>query len=241
LRTVQKIFLARASFVTCVSRDIATILRLDYEVQADRLCVIPNGFDSNLFLKQKFPLNSSLRNEIVTVANLRPEKDVPTLLRAFSLVKKKVPDARLVVIGDGPMRKFLQDLCLELGLSDSVSFKGHMRQVSVFAEITLAKCFVLSSTEEGFPTVIVEAMFAGTPIVATRVGGVPEIIQNGRNGFLVPKNSPKELSDAILEIILDDGLQARMSDEGRRVALSYSWDNIVVGYMRVYRTCISRS
>ncbi|MFC4949913.1 glycosyltransferase [Pseudonocardia sp. GCM10023141] len=149
------------------------------------------------------------------VAVLRPEKDHETLLRATRLVIDEVPDTRLLVIGDGPVRGELERLARDLGIADSVTFLGTRPDVGRL--LGLVDVVVLSShTVECFPMALLEAMAAGVPTVGTAIGGVPEMIDDGVTGHVVPPRDPRALADALVKMLRDPQRSAAMGRAARR-------------------------
>ena len=157
---------------------------------------------------------------IGSVGRLRDEhKRFSDLLRAFAQVD--VANARLLIVGDGDDRTMLEDLARTLGVADRVVFAGYQGDTRAFYE--LMDIFALASAHEAFGLVNVEAMFAGLPVVATRVGGIPEIVVDGETGWLVPPLAPDALADAIARLAADPDRRARMGAAGReRASLHFS-------------------
>jgi len=152
-----------------------------------KCAVVPNGVNFERFCVRQTPGHEPSR--ILTVCNLVPGKGVDVLLRAAALLKKNPLEVR--VAGDGPERSRLEVLARQLGMSGMVRFLGrvpHERMPAVYAEADL---FCLASRAEGCPNVVLEALASGVPVVATSVGGIPEWVENGRNGFLVEAPEPK--------------------------------------------------
>ena len=134
------------------------------------------------------------------VAVLRPEKDHETLLRAIRMVREEIPDAQLLVIGDGPQRGRLEALTAELGITAAVRFAGVRSDVG--RVLGLLDVVTLSSyTVECFPMALLEAMASGVPTVGTAVGGVPEMIDDGTTGYVVPPRDPRALADALIKML----------------------------------------
>ncbi len=149
------------------------------------------------------------------LAVLRTEKDHATFLRAGRLVVDAHPSAKLLVVGDGPLRPELERLAAELGLGDRVVFAGMRSDVDVM--LRLIDVAVLSSyTIECFPFAILEAMTAGLPAVCTSIGGLPEMVEDGETGHLVPPRDPRGLAEAILRVLADPERRIAMGDAGRR-------------------------
>ena len=148
------------------------------------------------------------------VAALRPEKDHATFLRAARIVVDAMPQAKFLVVGEGPMRVQVETLCAKLNLSSSVVFTGSRKDVDRI--LSAMDVFVLSSrTVECFPIAVLEAMAAGLPTVSTDVGGVHEMLIDGVTGFLVPHSDPRQLANRILQLFSDPDLARRMGRAAR--------------------------
>ncbi|HXG41159.1 MAG TPA: glycosyltransferase [Dehalococcoidia bacterium] len=147
------------------------------------------------------------------VASLQPAKDYPTFLRAAALVAREVPTARFLVVGDGPLQPYLEAMAWGLGLGSRVVFAG--RQLRVAPYIAAMDVAVLSSCDhEGCSNFLLEAMALGRPIVATDVGGNPELFRDGQPGLLVPARSPQVLAGAVLSLLRDEDLRRRCAADG---------------------------
>lgn len=193
----------------CISDDSARWARRQ-GVSARQLRVIPNGIDLTRFAFT----GPAPSGPAVLVARLSPEKDVGTLLAAAALVVRQRPDFRLQIAGDGPSRGELERRAAELQLTDRVRFLGTVRDVpGLLGE---ARLFALSSTTEGISLTLLEAMARGLPVVATRVGGNPEVVADGETGLLVPAGDPDRLARALLDLWTAPDLCARMGMAGRR-------------------------
>jgi glycosyltransferase involved in cell wall biosynthesis len=153
---------------------------------------------------------------VITVGRLAHEKDHDTLLRAFAITRRRLK-ARLVLVGQGPLREELKALARELGISDSVVFAGW--QENPFAWMANADLFVLSSRFEGFGNVVIEAMACGLPVVSTDCpSGPSEILANGEAGVLVPVADVHAMADAICAVLEDDELREQLADKSQRRA-----------------------
>lgn len=143
------------------------------------------------------------------VAALRPEKDHATFLRAARIVADAMPQAKFLVVGDGPMRTHLESLCATLNLSSNVVFTGSRQDVGRI--LSAMDIFVLSSrTVECFPIAVLEAMATGLPTVSTDVGGVHEMVVDGVTGFLVPHSDPRQLASRMQQLLSDTDTARRM-------------------------------
>lgn len=156
------------------------------------------------------------------VAALRPEKDHATFLRAARLVVDELPTARMLLVGDGPMRGEIENLVAELGLTEHVILAGSRPDVP--ALLRAMDVVVLSSySVECFPMALLEAMAAGRPAVCTAVGGVPELVVDGETGYLVPPKDPQSLARRLIEVLSDPAARARMGAAARnRVETEFS-------------------
>jgi glycosyltransferase involved in cell wall biosynthesis len=150
---------------------------------------------------------------------LLPAKDFPTLLRAFALVHKN-RIARLVIVGDGPMKPKIIRLAEELGISKDFRILGYQPNPTKY--MAHASVFVLSSVVEGFANVLVEALLVGVPVVATNVGGATYALDGGRFGLLVPPKDERRMAEAILTVLNDSSLRAKLSEMGPERARKFS-------------------
>ncbi len=175
-----------------------------------------------------------------TVAYLRPQKALDVLLRAFALFRATHPDARLVIVGDGPEEGRLRLLASELGIESALTLVGRRRDVP---ELLLAfDAFALSSDYEGTPLVIHEAALAGCPIVSTNVGGIAEVVPDEECALLVPPQDPAALA-AALERVADDPEQARTRAAAARegVASTYTPGRVITLWSDLFEELVARS
>lgn len=157
-----------------------------------------------------------------SITRFHPVKRVGYLINAMAQVIRQIPQAHLVLWGDGPEREMLRANVQALGLENQIHFSGYDPQASL--RLPLLDCFALASSSEGQPFVILEALAAGIPIVATRVGGIPELLEEGKEGLLVPAEDPIALVEAIARVLSDKALSARLSSAARQAAQRYSID-----------------
>jgi glycosyltransferase involved in cell wall biosynthesis len=154
-----------------------------------------------------------------TVANLKPHKGLQHLLKAAVLVRRKVPAARFLVVGQGEARKDLEALASELGLDDAVTFTGFREDAVRIA--SAFDVFAMSSLHEGLSIAMIEAMALGKPVVVTRVGGLPEVVEDGKDGILVPPSDPRAMAARIIEVLGDPALRERLGRAARRRAEAF--------------------
>jgi sugar transferase (PEP-CTERM/EpsH1 system associated) len=219
-----------ADRVVSVSEDSAARSVREGSLGAGKGLRIWNGVDTEEFA-YRGPARGSSR--LVTVSRLERIKDLPTLLRALALARRSMPDLRLDVVGDGAERRDLETLAHALGLDGSVAFLGERRDVA--ALLSSAAAFVASSTSEGVSLTLLEAMAVGLPVVATAVGGNPEVVADGQTGELVPPADPEALAAALVRVCGDRERAAAMGREGRaRVERHFDVRGMVRAYEALY-------
>lgn len=191
---------------------------------AHKVLTIYNGIDRRRFVASdgarsavREELGIAARAEVIaTVAVLRRDKGIQHMVRALPAVARSVPDVVYLVVGDGPYREALRAEVAAAGVVDRVVFAGARRDVA--RVLAAADAFVLPSRSEALPTVLAEAMAAGVPVAATAVGGVPEMIRDGRNGILVGPGDEAALAAACVRLLTDVDTAARLAASGQEVA-----------------------
>ena len=158
------------------------------------------------------PKNSDGISTVGTAARFAPQKGVADLLRAARLVIDKGMRCKFLIAGDGPLRKELEEQVRSSGLQNHVQFLGHVADMPIF--LNSLDIFVLPSRSEGLSVTLLEALAAGKPVVATRVGGVPEIITDGVNGYLVPAQDSYQMAGKIIELLENSKRRNSMSEKG---------------------------
>jgi glycosyltransferase involved in cell wall biosynthesis len=220
-----------------VANSRAAAERLLFErVPAHEVAIVANGLDfDRVQPRQSRP---TLR-KVIVVANLRPEKGHDVLMDAAVDVLRRFPDAEFEIVGGGPELEALLSRADARRMSHAFTFLGHRDDVP--ARLAQADLFVLPSRSEAFPNAVLEAMAAGLPIVASGVGGILELIDNGRTGFLVPPGEPQPLADRICRLMANPSLAARLGDAARdEVRARYSFDRMVAAFEFIYLTELTR-
>lgn len=225
-----------------------------YQANPKQTAVIPPGVDISRF----YPIPEDEAKEAIGMANedclvlfvgrIEPLKGIPTLLQAFSLLRQKgVIDCcayRLAIIGGDPdatsgeltaEMSRLQAMSHELGLDDLVIFMGKQDQDNLPYYYSAAEVVVVPSHYESFGMVALEAMACGTPVVASQVGGLAYLVQDGTTGYVVPDGDPQLLADRLSALLSDVGLRQQMGDQAVMQARSYSWQAIAERIQTVYQ------
>lgn len=173
-----------------------------------------------------------------TVGRLVYQKAQDVFLRAASLVVKAIPETQFLLVGEGPLRPSLEQLSRELGLA-SCRFAGFREDIP--NTLSIMDVFALSSVLEGLPQVLLEALAAARPVVATRIDGITEVIQHGTTGLLVPPRDPTALADAIILLLKDQGLARRLGETGRKlVEERFALSRMVEEVDRFYTTLLQK-
>ena len=205
----------RATFVRCISyfcRSQAMFLSSP-EIW-ERFRVVHCGVDVSSY---KAPDVQPNRARIVFIGRLTAAKGLPVLLEAFAGVRRVAPAASLVLIGDGPLREDLVSRTGELGLADAVEFRGLQSQEQVRELLRQADILALPSFTEGLPVVLMEAMAAGIAVVASGIGGISELIEDGISGLLVRPGDPEQLAHCLVELLSDVSRRTRIAEVARKV------------------------
>jgi len=174
--------------------------------------VIPNGVPLERFALGRAPV----RGRILMVGRLAPPKRPDLALRALATARRSVPEAKLHVVGDGPLRRGAEELAAELGVAQAVRFLGNRDDVPEL--LAQAECALLASDYEGCPLAVVEAMAASVAVAATAVGGTGELVRPGATGALAPKDNVDGLAAALVDVLAEPRRAAELGAEGRRDA-----------------------
>jgi len=153
-------------------------------------------------------------------------------------ITQETQSVRLMLVGDGAEEEELRQLVERLSLGNWVSFIGKIPNEKIPEYLAASDVFVLPSLSEGLPNVILEAMASGLPIVASKVGGLPEMIKNGENGFLVEPKSPEQIAKKVLLLLGDNELKEKISKNNKEKAKDYSWESIVIKLEKVYQSLL---
>lgn len=205
--------IARARFVACISH-FARSQAMLFSDQAhwEKLKIVHCGVVPREYGRAEGRADGT---RVLFVGRLAAVKGAPLLLRAFAAVSGDHPEAELAIVGDGPDRAELERLAASLGVTARVAFLGYQPQEAVAEELSRSDLLVLPSFAEGVPVVLMEAMAAGLPVIASRVAGVPELVEDGTSGFVTPPGDLETLIDRLGRLLSDPALRRRMGTAGR--------------------------
>ena len=225
--------------IVAVSNEVKKDM-LRYKIPEEKIRVIDNGIALERFAKlvetnnMKSQLGFDEKIRIIgTIGSLGIEKGHIYLLEAARQILDIVKDLRFLIIGDGPLRKPLEEKSEKLGIKKQVIFMGERKDIPEF--LMAMDLFVLPSVKEGLPIALLEAMAAKRPVIATRVGAIPKVIENKDIGILVEPKDIKGLRDAIMNLINDPGRMNLLAREGfNRVSTNFSSDEMGKNYLKLY-------
>ena len=230
----------RARRVICVSEAVRLSFVRAFPELADRFVTLPNGIRMQDY--EKLPPRHECRARfhlapgerlIGTVGRMSPVKNHKLLIEAFSRVREKAPGVNLAIIGEGELRAKLGDYAADLGVSESVSLVKETKLIDHF--YGALDVFVLSSDSDGMPLTLLEALASGVPVVATEVGGIPEVVESGATGYLVPKGSAEFLAKRIVELLQDPAKAQAMAIAGRAMVRErFPAEKMVAGIEKIY-------
>jgi glycosyltransferase involved in cell wall biosynthesis len=224
----------------CISRGVEEVLR-KARIPESRLARVPSGVAFHAPPASTFDLRQAIgaapSDPVVgTVAALAPHKNHADLMRAAALVIRARPETRFVWLGEGECRAALERQRAELGLERHVHLLGFREDA--LALVPQFTVFALASYLEGLCTSLIDAQRLGVPVVASRTGGIPDVIEDGVNGRLVPPRDPEALAAAILEALADPARRASWAAAGLVTAPRFSADHMVEGTLEVYRAVL---
>jgi glycosyltransferase involved in cell wall biosynthesis len=239
VKTISRFVCKKADRVRCVSRSIVESAR---KVGIPDKCLIylPMRVDMSVFsrdrqqaaglaIRQRFGLDNL--PVILFLGTFSVHKGLTYLLRAMAQVSRGYPEARLLLVGSGPLEDELKALVNDLGLVQKVIFAGRITYDQVPAFLAASDLLVLPSLNEGLPRVVLEAMAMGLPVVASRVGGIPELVRDGETGLLVPPRNEEALGKALVSLLADPASRRAMGNHARQhVQSEYEFNINILQY-----------
>ena len=248
VRWMEKETVAHADLVTSPSRSLAELCQDKMQVKKS-FSVIPNPIDTSRFIRKGYRDRLSTQ-VILHVGKFQDLKNTKVLIQALPEVLKKFPQAKLRLIGSdtltGPRRssyrQMVEGLAHELGVRDKVEFSDMMPRKELLEHYQQARLTVVPSLFENFPFTCLEAMSCGCPVIASNVGGLPEMIEDGVSGFLFQPDNKEELAEKIVALLSDPALAESMGNEAAiRVRRYYSQEVIIPQVLKVYRQLAGKS
>lgn len=243
LKTIET--LEQSDQVITVSHRLEKVARSFAETA--KLKTIYNGFSANQFSpgdrqEARKELGLSLdQGNLLFIGNLYPVKGVSDLLQAFRQAASKAPDLQLHLVGDGPLRASLEAETKRLQLEHRVTFHGRQPYEKMVTWMRSADAIVLSSLSEGLPSVLLESMACGIPMIATDVGGIAEILQNGKTGSLVPPQDVTKLAKVIEQwFTTDESLRKQYGEAAYQASYQYTWESNATQMFDVYKEVIAQ-
>jgi len=204
LKTLRTFCVRRADTLIAPSAYLAQVITT-WGASESKIFVVYNAVEIPSWARTTVPLATRLN--IVTVGRLVPWKQIDRLIEALA----QIDGAGLVIVGDGPERSRLEDLARANNLNDRVYFAGQKSREETYGLMAACDIFVLNSSYEGFPHVVLEAMFAGLPVVATAVGGTPELVRDGENGVLIAPSATGTLANILLKLLSSSEERLRLA------------------------------
>lgn len=255
-RMLSKFAIRSAAAVTVNSNfTMAAVAKIS---KSKEISMIPMGVDIKLFssasasaaaaVRKRFGISSRNGKMLLFVGRLAEKKGVTYLIAALKSVIAKYPGCRLVIVGDGPEKASLVNQSQQLGLSGNVVFAGSVTNRELPSLYAASDVFVLPSIvdsrgdTEGLGVVLLEAIAAGTPVVASNVGGIPDIVIHNKTGLLVEQKNPGQLAGAMLKLLGNAPLSKRLVAAAKaHVAKNYSWESVAGRFYFLYRSVLSRT
>jgi L-malate glycosyltransferase len=240
---ITRFSIARSDGLTAVSDYLKEETIAHFGVPADRIEVIPNFVDPTVYDRTRYPCHKRFLagtgdKVVMHISNFRSVKRVRDVVRIFARIREEVP-ARLVLVGDGPDRPEATNEVERLGLGDKVLFLG--KQDSVAELLACADLFLLPSESESFGLSALEAMASGVPVVATRAGGVVEVVADGVAGYLGEVGDIEGMGAAGARILREPGTWSQVSAAAREAARGFAVDRVVPMYERFYEKVLMQN
>jgi glycosyltransferase involved in cell wall biosynthesis len=204
--------------------------------------VVPNVVDLKRFAPDAAKKEASAKGpHIIVTRNLEPIYDIGTALRAFSIVKRSWPDARMTIAGSGPDRDMLVELARALCLEASVLFTGRLDNEHMAMVYQQAELFVNPSVVDNMPNSILEALASGVPVVTTNVGGIPYLVEHDKTAVLVSPRDPEAMAMALIDLLNNPAKARRLANAGSDYVQRYNWESVRASLFDVYSSLVVRT
>jgi len=220
---------------------------LYYKKEAiENIINIPPGIDTGKFR----PVDSDIRRKygispndklILFVGRFVPLKNLPFMIKGVSEVMKSDNEVKLMLVGEGPLYAQITGIVSQLGIKKNVIFAGSVTHAALPEYYSASDLFLLTSNYDNFPNVVIEAMACGLPVIGTRVGGVPQLLEEGIRGFCIENNNISELKDTVLKVINDKRLCREIGERNIKFAReNYSWERSAQRFLKVYQDILGK-
>ncbi len=252
-KLIRQFLQKKVQKIVTVSEENKKLLTTIDPQNAQKIAVIHNGIDTTWWQSQILSFQNKDRKEIkekifhakedsliiTTISTLHPRKGLKTLIHAAKAVVEKYSNVKFVIVGQGPQEKELKSLINKLQLERNVALTGQQNNIPYI--LKSSDIFVLPSNREAFGFVNLEAMISKLPVIATKVGGIPEIIQDQKNGILIKPQSPQEMSQAIIKLIENPNLRSQLSTTGHKTVVeNFNAQSMSKKYQEVYTEVIHK-
>ncbi len=235
IRRISIFSLKSVDLLISVSKDLKSrIIKLG--IPAEKILVIPNGVDIDKF---DINLEKSNKNRLLFVGRLIPVKGLRYLIEAMKYIKEALPQVFLTIIGEGYLKESLTQLTKVYSLDENIIFEGKKSHTIINKNLKESSLFVLPSLSEGLSVAVLEAMACGVPVVASKVGGMPDVIIENQTGILVPPRNSEILANTIITLLKDNRKITSMGIKAReRIEANFSWDIVANRIIEIYKSII---
>jgi len=227
----------RADLVIACSRYSCDVARREYGVAEEKLVPVPEPIDLAEWDRRfaAAPRRPPAHPVVLCVARMYPRKRIVDLLEAAVLLQSKIPEARVRIVGKGPEWEAMTAVHGRLGVGETVALLGDVSREQLAAEYVNATVFCLPSVQEGFGIVFLEAMAAGLPVIACRAAAIPEVVEDGVTGVLVPPRDPAALAAVLVELLSSPERRRSMGEAGRRRVALFTPDRVATRFLEAVR------
>ena len=234
-KAIERKTLFNLNVILPVCQHISNKLQIVYKIPANKLRVVYNGIDIEKFKASRKKYQKPDYPIILFIGTNFQRKGLPHLIKSSPQVIKELPTVQFYVIGKDPNAEILKKLCTTLNVENNFKFLGHIKYQDLPFYYEIADVFVMPSLIEGFATVFMEAMASGTPVIGGNVGCTKELINHGKNGFLVEKDDVDQLAAYILESVRDRDLKALLINGGYKTVENFNIQITVSNILNVYK------
>lgn len=237
-RVASKLLLRNADAIIALTGDMKNEIQ---SIHNSHVFLVPCGVDLGMFRNMpKENIGNKKLKTIIFVGRLHPIKGVKYLIEAMNIILQE-KTVKLLIVGDGEERKNLEKQVRELYLEEFVNFVGEVQNSEIPSLMNASDIFVLPSLSEALPTTILEAMAAGLPIITTNVRGLPEIVKDNENGFIIEPKNPKQIAEKVLLLLENKELWDRISRNNKEKVNIYNFDNITCEIEKIYKLALKKS